>query len=125
RVALASGDVRQVTSEASGISGITSTSPALAVASSSGKLAFSAYRDGRFEIKTLEQSSAESATILTSGGATKSPSPHALGKLGELLSNAHFGMPADRTFLTSKYDDRLRVESIADPYVGAAIGGDG
>jgi Tol biopolymer transport system component len=125
RVELANGDIRQVTSEASGISGITSTSPALAVASSTGKLAFSAYRDGRFEIQTLEQTSAESAPIVAPVAATRTSSPQALGKLGELLSNAHIGMPADRTFLTSKYDDRLHVESIADPYVGAAIGGDG
>src|SRR5438876_11502723 len=38
RVELASGDVRRVTSERGGVSGITATSPALAVASSSGKL---------------------------------------------------------------------------------------
>jgi len=68
RVTLSSGDIRQVTSEASGISGITSTSPALAVASSTGKLAFSAYRDGRFEIQTLEQTSAESAPHMTISG---------------------------------------------------------
>src|SRR4030095_3701239 len=97
RVELAMGDIRRVTSEPSGISGITSTSPALPVASPPGKPAFSAYRDGRFEIQTLEQTSAESAPIVTAGVATKPPSPHALRKLGELLSHAHFGMPAART----------------------------
>jgi Tol biopolymer transport system component len=125
RVELGTGDIRRVTSEPSGISGITATSPALAVAASTGKLAFNAYRDGRFEIQTLEQASAESAPIVTSGVATQTASPHALGKLGQLLSNARIGLPADGTFLTSKYDDRLRVESIADPYIGAAIGGGG
>ena len=125
RVELGTGDVRRVTSEPSGISGITATSPALAVASSTGKLAFNAYRDGRFEIQTLEQASAESAPIVTTGIATQTASPSAFGKLGQLLSNAHIGLPADGTFLTSKYDDRLRVESIADPYIGAAIGGGG
>jgi Tol biopolymer transport system component len=125
RVELGTGDIRRVTSEPSGISGITATSPALAVASSTGKLAFNAYRDGHFEIQTLEQASTESAPIVTAGAATKTASTHALGKLGELLSNAHIGLPAEGTFLTSKYDDRLRVESIADPYIGAAIGGGG
>jgi Tol biopolymer transport system component len=67
RVELETGDIRRVTSESSGISGITSTSPALAVASSTGKLAFSAYRDGHFEIQTLEQTSAQSAPIVTAG----------------------------------------------------------
>jgi len=104
------------------VSGITATSPALAVASSSGKLAFSAYREGHYEIQTLEQASAESAPIVTAGVATKPPAG-TLGNLAELLSNAHIGLPSDGAFRTSKYDNRLRVESIADPYVGAAVGG--
>ena len=125
RVDLASGDIRRVTAESGGVSGITATSPALAVASASGKLAFNAYRDGRYEIHTLEQASAESAPMVTAGVATKIESPGPLGKLAQLLSNAHIGLPTDSRFLTSKYDSRLRVESIADPYIGAAVGGGG
>ena len=125
RVELGSGDVRRVTSEPSGISGITATSPALAVASSTGKLAFNAYRDGRFEIQTLEQGSAESAPIVSAGAPAPPPAPRAFGSLGQLLSNAHIGLPSDGRFQTSKYDDRLHVESFADPYIGAAVGGDG
>jgi Tol biopolymer transport system component len=125
RVELASGDVRQVTSETGGVSGITATSPALAVASSSGKLAFNAYRDGRFEIQTLEQSSAESAPLVTAGVATQVESPSRLGKLAHLLADARLGLPQEEAFPTSKYDDRLRVESISEPYIGAAIGGAG
>ncbi|PYR82409.1 MAG: hypothetical protein DMF87_01705 [Acidobacteria bacterium] len=126
RVDLASGDIRRVTSETGGISGITATSPALAVASSSGKLAFNAYRDGRYEIQTLEQASAESAPIVAAGVATKTTTPGTLGKLAHLLADAHVGLPADpAAFRTSKYDDRLRMESISDPYIGAAVGGSG
>ncbi len=125
RVELASGDIRRVTSESGGVSGITATSPALAVASSSGKLAFNAYRDGRYEIQTLEQTSAESAPVVTAGVATRTATPGALGKLAQLLSNTHVGLPSGSEFLTAKYDDRLRVESIAEPYIGAAAGGGG
>ncbi|HEY3091656.1 MAG TPA: BamA/TamA family outer membrane protein [Vicinamibacterales bacterium] len=125
RVELASGDIRRVTSERGGVSGITATSPALAVASSSGRLAFNAYRDGRYEIQTLEQTSAQSAPIVTAGVATKTATPGPLGKLAQLLSNTHVGLPANGEFLTSKYDDRLRIETIAEPYIGAAVGGGG
>ncbi|HKC56868.1 MAG TPA: hypothetical protein VKC35_12130, partial [Vicinamibacterales bacterium] len=125
RVELASGDIRRVTSEPAGVSGITATSPALAVASSSGRLAFNAYRDGRYEIQTLEQTSAENAPVVTAGAATTTGTPGRLGNLAQLLSNAHVGLPATGEFLTSKYDDRLRVESIAEPYIGAAVGGGG
>jgi len=125
RVELASGDIRRVTSERGGVSGITATSPALAVASSSGRLAFNAYRDGRYEIQTLEQTSAENAPVVTAGVATATGTAGRLGKLAQLLSNTHVGLPANGEFQTSKYDDRLRVESIAEPYIGAAVGGGG
>jgi Tol biopolymer transport system component len=125
RVELASGDIRRVTSEQGGVSGITATSPALAVASASGKLAFNAYRNGRYEIQTLEQTSAENAPVVTAGVATSTMTPGRLGRLAQLLSNAHIGLPANAEFATSKYDDRLRVESIAEPYIGAAVGGGG
>jgi len=126
RVELGSGGIRRVTSERGGISGITATSPALAVASTSGKLAFNAYRNGRYEIQTLEQASAENAPVITAGVATRTAAtPGPLGKLTQLLANARIGLPASGEFLTSKYDDRLRIESIAEPYVGAAVGGDG
>jgi len=125
RADLASGDIRRVTSEPAGVSGITATSPALAVASSSGKLAFNAYRNGRYEIQTLEQSSAESAPIITSGAETKMTNAGTLGKLAHLLADAHVGLPVETAFLTSKYDDRLRVESVSEPYIGAAVGGTG
>src|SRR4029079_2714134 len=53
------------------------------------------------------------------------PAPRAFGSLGQLLSNAHIGLPSDGRFQNSNYDDRLHVESFADPYIGAAVGGDG
>jgi hypothetical protein len=34
-------------------------------------------------------------------------------------------LPPASSFLSANYDNRLRVESIADPYVGAAVGGGG
>ena len=50
-VDVGSGVRRSVTRVTGGISGITATSPALAVASRSGALAFSLFRDGKYEIR--------------------------------------------------------------------------
>ena len=58
RTDIASGDVRRITDVVGGVSGITATSPALAVASRSGTLAFSVYRNGRYEIETLGEKAA-------------------------------------------------------------------
>ena len=49
RAALASGEVTQITRAASGVSGVTSLSPALSLAS--GRVAFSEYSDGVYEIR--------------------------------------------------------------------------
>jgi Tol biopolymer transport system component len=65
RVEIASREQRQVTDVRGGVSGITGTSPALAVASQAGTLAFSVYRNGRYEIATLDESAALSARVVT------------------------------------------------------------
>src|SRR5262249_858051 len=50
RVTLANGDVAQLTAAATGLSGITSSSPALSVASQTGTAAYSVYEDGKYNI---------------------------------------------------------------------------
>ena len=58
------GKLRQVTNVTGGVSGITASSPSLAVASSSGTLAFSVYRNGSYEIHTLEGRRAAQSLLL-------------------------------------------------------------
>jgi outer membrane protein assembly factor BamA len=62
---------------------------------------------------------------VTPGIVTRPPVSGTIGTVARLLANAHIGLPATTTFATSKYDDHLRIESIADPYIGAAVGGGG
>src|SRR5204862_7864300 len=54
RVAIDSGELRQVTRVATGLSGITASSPALSVASKSGVAAFSVYEGGKYDIYLTE-----------------------------------------------------------------------
>lgn len=126
RLELASGALRQVTNVATGVTGITATSPALAVASRAGTLAFSVYRDGRYEIQTLEQREATAGALVVPDpgvAAADVESDPATGAVAGLLANARFGLPADTQFPSTSYDARLRLESIAPPYVGATTGG--
>jgi Tol biopolymer transport system component len=123
RVDIASGELRQVTEVPGGVSGITATSPSLAVASQAGTLAFSVYRNGRYEIETLDQSDVASARLV----APSSPLPPVEsfvpdGSLARILMDARTGLPEKKDFASKAYDDRLRLESIAPPYVGAAMG---
>ena len=121
RAAMASSELRQVTNVPGGVSGITSTSPALAVASQAGTLAFSVYRNGRYTIETLDEAAARSALLISS---PDSPPDSVVpeGSLARLLNDARTGLPEKRDWRATRYDDRLRLESIAPPYVGAATG---
>jgi len=121
RVELESDDLRQVTSVDTGVTGITATSPALAVASRAGTLAFSVYTNGRYDIHTLEESAALAAPVLPMDDvrAAARPSP---GVLDRLLADAESGLPNPRMFTLQTYDDRLRVESFAPPFIGGVMG---
>jgi hypothetical protein len=122
RVSLDSGELRQVTEVPSGVSGITATSPALAVASRAGTLAFSVYLDGRYEIETLDESTAAAAPVAPVGEVAGN-AEIAAGTLAGLLADSRTGLPDASTFVSAKYDDRLRMESMAQPYIGAVTGG--
>ena len=125
RAELETGVVRQVTAVRGGVSGITSTSPAIAVAAQTGMLAYSVYRNGRYEIRTLEASGAsagrviEAATGFTAGG-TLAPATNSV--VSRMLADAVEGLPSGAAFHSMRYDDRLRLESVTQPYVGASTG---
>jgi Tol biopolymer transport system component len=121
RAEVADGALHQVTDVPGGVTGITATSPALAVASRAGTLAFSVYRDGRYEIETLSERAALHGPVVDT---PESPleTIESTGKLNELLANAHFGLPARTTFASTTYNNKLRLESIAPPFIGAATG---
>ena len=132
QVTLASGTLRQVTRVPPGVSGIAATSPALAVAASSGDIAYSVYRGGRHEIRIeragalaygppLETSPAPAEAEPAAPAVT--PEAGAAGLVDRLIQDPLIGLPDTETFTTVAYDDRLRLESIAHPYIGGGIGG--
>ena len=120
RVALESGELRRVTSVQGGVSGITSTSPALAVASRAGTLAFSVYRRGRYDIELLDEIAARRGPVIDFGDVDDSRQPaDALGTLERLLADPRVGLVEAREFASTVYDDRLRLESLMPPFIGA------
>ena len=122
RAEIASGELRQVTDVRGGVSGITSTSPALAVASKAGTLAFSVYRGGRYEIAMLDSAAAIASPVATEEITREEIAERPPATLGALLADSRLGLPDANTFQTTLYDDRLRLESIAPQYIGAAMG---
>ena len=115
------GTLRQVTNVTGGVSGITATSPSLAVASSAGTLAFSVYRNGSYEIHTLEGRRAAQSLVLdpVAESPVEDEREAPSGTLSELLADARSGLPDESRFKVAGYDDRLRLESVIPPYIGA------
>src|SRR5206468_10102259 len=100
RVAIESGDVAQVTHVATGLSGITSSSPAMSVATKTGVAAFSVYEGGKYDIYVTD---AENMRVVGRGALDE---PTMGGRAGELppldrrqsevvalLNDASFGLP--------------------------------
>jgi Tol biopolymer transport system component len=117
--------LHQVTAVRGGVTGITATSPAIAVASLNGTLAYSVYRNGRYEIRTLEAASALAGSPLDAPAAFTDSGTLAAATnsaVSQMLIDQVTGLPAETTVEPAPYDPRLRLESITQPYVGASTG---
>jgi Tol biopolymer transport system component len=122
RARLSDGELRQVTDVDTGVSGITAASPALAVASEAGTIAYSVYEGGRYLIRLAEGCASTEACrpVAREAGAETMP---ATDVLTEMLADASAGLPDAASFTTREYEDQLRLESISRPFIGAATGG--
>jgi Tol biopolymer transport system component len=136
--ASASPSLSRITDVENGVSGITATSPALAAASRAGMLAFSVFEDGRYQIRTLSAARARAGVRIEPAPpavanlhppspirqAAAGDQPVASGEpvLAEWLADARRGLPTGAGFASSRYDDRLRLESVSQPFVGATTG---
>lgn len=120
RVELSSGELRRVTNVRGGVSGITATSPALGVASRAGTLAFSVYDAGRYEIELLDETAALAGPVIDLGDVDDLPRRAGpTGTLERLLADSTAGLVESGEFSSTAYDDRLRLESVNPPFIGA------
>lgn len=120
RLETASGEVRQVTDVFTGVSGITELSPSLSVASGSGRVVFSAFRDGGYDIYR-----ADSADVLAGrrpddvapgvSAADLPPVDRERSEVAELLDDPELGLPSPVTFRTYDYDPGLGLDYVSQP----------
>jgi WD40 repeat protein len=146
RIGVESGDVGQLTRIGTGISGITSSSPALSVSSRTGVAAFSVYEGGKYDIYSLELGSgsgrpgrSDVAGGVGTSGALSQPAPNAgtlppldrrASDVQAILQNPTLGLPPPTEYPSDDYKPSLSLEGLAQPTVavgadrfGAAIGG--
>ena len=118
RTSRADGRTFQVTDVAAGVSGVTRLSPALSVASQTGTLAFSTYRESAYEIHTIRDPSMLAGTLVTApaAAAAETVTEHEpIDPVPQLPSPAK--APAD-----TGYRPRLSLEAIGSPYFSAGGG---
>ena len=137
RVTVVDGGVAQLTKVGTGVSGITSTSPALSVSSKTGVAAFSVYERGKYDIYTIDwtgQPGMPAPTrTLTSTEFNAAILPSIDRKPSEveaLLTNPTLGLPPVITYPSVVYSPSLSLEAVSQPTVavgasryGAAIAG--
>jgi Tol biopolymer transport system component len=130
------GSASQLTALATGVSGITGTSPALSVSSQTEVAAFSVYEKGNYHIyrRSMRDQGAVAnrlpADLPPMGAAMLPPRERRSSDLSTLLANATLGLPAVQTYEVTDDTGGLRLEAIGQPFIGvgadrfgAAIGG--
>ena len=133
--------VYRVTELQTGVSGITATSPAMSVASRSGRMMFSVFSNSGYSVVALPEEETEGTQIrpgtTTTADTTESDSlsTNALGTAGTLPPSETSGIVSDylgdyRTGLpelgavdTRKASNRLHLDYVAPPSVGSSFGG--
>jgi Tol biopolymer transport system component len=126
RLDLASGQTFRLTKVSTGISGITSDSPALSVARASGRMAFTVFKDQGFGIFAFDPSE---LTGTPEPGQATGPSlselpPYAPNSLVQrYLGDPADGLVSGADFQITDYHSSFQLDAIGQPQFGASIGG--
>ena len=126
RMQLDDGVITQVTDLLTGASGITGLSPALATATGTGRLAFSAYEDGKYRIYAVDDPERRAgATLAAASGAVNPaalpPAKRASSQVASILRNAAAGLPPGSGFDSHGYQPKLSVDYVGEPSLGAGV----
>jgi hypothetical protein len=115
-------DLSQVTTVATGVSGITSTSPALSVASESGRVAFSVYQGGKYDIFTIDpEAVGGTPRVFPINAAVLPPLERKSSAVGDLLAHPAIGLPEPTSYPVEPYRAKLMLEGVAQPVVGVGV----
>jgi Tol biopolymer transport system component len=127
RVSLSSGQMFRVTNVQTGISGITSVSPAITVARNTGRVAFDIFQEQGFRIHSLEASQAAGQPVET-GATTASLAVLPPGDAaGRTLITAYLhdpsNLPSGDEFRVMPYRASFSLDALGQPSVGVTAGG--
>ncbi len=131
RVNLPTGDIFRVTNIATAVSGITSGSPAMSVASETGTLIFSVFDEFEFHIYSLSSQEAGANQELASeaevapGRLIPPAVPPVRSRVTSYLADPLTGLPPIGIYTSeeaSTYDPGLMLDYVGQPMIGAGVG---
>jgi hypothetical protein len=122
RVEMSTGAVRQITDVSTGVMGLVASSPALSVARSTARIAFSVLRKGTYEIHVLDSPETLAGHMPADPPYARAAvlSPHVRdGAVAEELGDATFGLPAPIDRAAGRYVPTMSLEGFGQPYLSS------
>lgn len=117
----------RVTNLATGVSGISASSPTMSVASQSGRMMFTVFSNGGYSVFSLgpDETQGEPVEPLESGIPTAAILPPiqsiGSGLVADYLSSPLEGLPAQTEFEADEYSAGLRLDYVAPPSGGIGV----
>ena len=111
------GPAQAITGVTTGVTGITDTTPALAIATGSGDLAYTVYADSDYRIYAVAAADLEPVHVADVTAAVLPPTRRIRTQVAQLLAQPQTGLPSRRRFSTASYDPDLGLS-----YIGANAG---
>ncbi|HET9266061.1 MAG TPA: BamA/TamA family outer membrane protein [Vicinamibacterales bacterium] len=126
RLELGTATVSRLTDISGGVAGLTSTSPALSVASHAEVLAFTVFRKGRYELAIRRGAEALLGRRAGERTATNAnalpPIERADSVVDDLLTDDEIGLDDSRAIETHAYEPKLDLEALGSPYLSSGGG---
>lgn len=116
----------QITNLFTGISSITSLSPALSLSSKSSHLVYCTFEDGYYNIYSIDNpekiSGCEKIILFDDiKPSILPPRQKAEGNLSELLKNPLFGLPEEASFEINDYKPKLKLDYMTPPQIAIGV----
>jgi hypothetical protein len=126
RLVRANGALTQVTNLQTGVSGITHLSPALSAASNGNGVVFSAFSDGTYSLRRLDEPAQLAgrpvpAALGLVSAAILPPRSGLSGEVSTLIRTPREGLRSTQEFTTEKYSSSLSLDYIAQPSVSVGV----
>jgi hypothetical protein len=130
RLDLASGQMFRITRLATGVSGVTGSSPAISVARGTGRLMFTVFRGQGHQLHSLEASQLTGESVSLAGGtraasAATLPPGDVAGNMtvASYLADPATGLVSGSEFRTVSYRPSFALDALGQPSLGVTAGG--